>query len=462
MMTPRALPLLVALATSLVGCDVLAPEPGEELPGGATTNITVGGSRAYSEPLANLDPAHRASFFAGNSFFTQSWVTAPASTMTRDGLGPTFNASACAGCHVRDGRGRPPETREEPMLSMLVRLSVPGEDADGGPLPEPTYGGQFQPFAVLGVASEGSVVLEYDDVPGTYGDGEAYVLRRPRVVFDTLSYGPMASDVMTSARVAPGMAGLGLLEIVPEADILSREDPEDADGDGISGRANWVWDMEQGALALGRFGWKAGQPSLLLQTAGAFNGDIGITTMFFPDQNCPAPQVDCASALTGGEPEAPEDILGHVVRYARALAIPVRLNVSDAQVLAGRELFRDAGCTGCHTERMTSGVSTELPELSRQPIRPFTDLLLHDMGEGLADGRPEFEASGNEWRTPPLWGVGRIDDVNDHTYLLHDGRARGFAEAILWHGGEAAAARERFRTMPRADRDALIRFLESL
>lgn len=458
----RALPHIAACLVCLVGCDALEPEPGEELSGGATTNITVGGSRAFAEPLANLDVSHRASFFAGNSFFTDAWVTAPASTMTRDGLGPTFNASACAGCHVRDGRGRPPETADEPMLSMLVRLSIPGEGADGGPLPEPTYGGQFQPFSVLGVPSEGRVVLEYDDVPGTYGDGEAYVLRRPRVVFETLLHGPIADDVMTSARVAPGMAGLGLLEIVPEEDILAFEDPDDLDGDGISGRANWVWDAQAGALALGRFGWKAGQPSLLLQTAAAFNGDIGITTSLFPDQNCPAPQLECAGALSGGDPEAPEDILAHVVLYARGLAIPMRQDVGDPQVLAGRELFRDAGCAGCHVERYTSGVSTALPELSLQPIRPFTDLLLHDMGEGLADGRPEFEASGREWRTPPLWGVGRIEDVNDHTYLLHDGRARGFAEAILWHGGEAEAARERFRTMSRADRAALMRFLESL
>ncbi len=461
-MSTRAVPYVFVIATCLTGCDALEPEPGEDLLGGATTNITVSGARAFSEPLANLDTVHRASFFAGNSFFSDAWVTAPASTLTRDGLGPTFNASACAGCHIRDGRGRPPESADEPMSTMLVRLSIPGEDAHGGPLPEPTYGGQFQPFSVLGVASEGRVILEWHDVPGHYGDGEPYVLRTPTVVFETLNHGAMADDVLTSPRVAPGMAGLGLLEVVPEADILALADPDDANGDGISGRANRVWDVEAAAYALGRFGWKAGQPSLRQQTAGAFNGDIGITTSLFPAQNCPAPQVDCTNAIAGGEPEAPEDILAHVVLYARALAIPARVDVADAQVLEGRERFRDAGCPSCHTERMTSGVSIELPELSHQTIRPFTDLLLHDMGEGLADGRPEFEADGREWRTPPLWGVGRIDDVNDHDYLLHDGRARGFAEAILWHGGEAEASRERFRTMSRADRDALVRYLESL
>ncbi len=450
------------LLFGLAACTAeLRPEPGEELGGGATTNVTLLGDRSFAEPLANLDVAHRTSFFAGNSFFTDPWVTAPSSTTTRDGLGPTFNSESCAGCHLRDGRGRPPEG-DEGFESILIRLSIPGEGAHGGPLDEPSYGGQFQPKSILGVPAEGSATLVYDAIEGTYGDGEPYDLRRPTIVFDALAFGAMDPATMTSLRVAPVVAGLGLLELVPEADLLALEDPDDADGDGISGRANRVWSAALGATALGRFGWKAGQPTVREQSAGAFRGDMGITSALFPGEDCPAPQLDCAGAPSGGAPEIPDDLLDHVALYARALAIPVRVDYADPEALRGRELFRAAGCASCHVERFVTGVSADLPELSEQTIRPFTDLLLHDMGEGLADDRPEFLASGREWRTPPLWGAGRIDDVNGHTFLLHDGRARGFAEAILWHGGEAEESKELFRTMSRADRDALVRFLESL
>ncbi len=439
----------------------LVPEPGEERGGGAATNDALLGEEAFSQPAPNLDAAHLASFLAGRDFFTSPWVTATTSTDMRDGLGPTFNAPSCDGCHLRDGRGRPPDGNGS-FESILIRLSIPGADAHGGPLDEPSYGGQFQPRAIVGVPSEGLPGLAYEEVEGAYGDGEPYVLRRPSVVFASLAFGPMDPEAMTSLRVAPAVFGLGLLELVPEADLLALEDPDDADGDGISGRANRVWSVALSAMAIGRFGWKAGQPTVREQTAAAFRGDMGITSALFPDEDCPAPQTECASSPSGGEPELAEAILEHVSLYGLTLAVPVRTEHGDPEVLHGRELFRDAGCAACHVERFVTGVSEELPELSQQTIRPFTDLLLHDMGEGLADDRPEFLASGREWRTPPLWGVGRVDDVNGHTLLLHDGRARGFEEAILWHGGEAEDARERFRAMPADDRDALVRFLESL
>ena len=441
--------------------DELAPEPGEELAGGDTT-VFEAGARAFSLSARNLDVAHESGFFVGNSFFNKNWVVAPASTTARDGLGPTFNARSCSGCHFKDGRGRPPLSADEPMLSMLVRLSIPGEDEHGGPLPEPGYGGQLQPDAIPGVPVEGRATVTWTELPGTYADGEPYSLRQPSLNFTELAYGPMADEVLTSARVAPQMIGLGLLEAVPEATILALADDDDDDGDGISGRPNWVWDPVGEVEALGRFGWKANQPGLVQQNAGAFLGDLGITSSVHASENCPGPQVECAAATTGGSPELDPELLDAITTYSRLLAVPARREVDEPEVLAGRELFRAIGCADCHVPRLVTGALPGFPELSDQVIWPYTDLLVHDMGEGLADGRPDFEADGREWRTPPLWGVGLFEVVNGHALYLHDGRARGLAEAVLWHGGEAEAARDRFVELDAADRSALLRFLESL
>jgi CxxC motif-containing protein (DUF1111 family) len=257
------------------------------------------------------------------------------------------------------------------------------------------------------------------------------------------------------------MIGLGLLEVVPQDEILAREDPEDADGDGISGRANHPFDPIAGAPALGRFGWKANQPGLLQQNTGAFLGDIGITSALHPEQNCTEAQTECAAAFAPSEPEADELIVDRVTFYSRTIAVPARRDVGDPLVLQGRELFAELGCAACHVPTLRTGAS-EIGQLVDQTIWPYTDLLLHDMGEGLADGRPDYEASGTEWRTPPLWGIGLVHTVNDHDNLLHDGRARGVAEAILWHGGEAQEARDAFVSLPRDEREALLAFMRSL
>jgi CxxC motif-containing protein (DUF1111 family) len=312
------------------------------------------------------------------------------------------------------------------------------------------------------VPGEGRARVAYDEVPGAYGDGTPYTLLRPRISIEELAFGPMAADVMLSPRVAPAMFGLGLIEGVAEADILAAVDEHDRDGDGISGRANQVWDVRAGATRLGRFGWKANQPSLEQQNAGAFLGDVGITSPLFPGENCPAGQGQCAAAPNGGAPEIDDDKLGDVTYYARLLAVPARRDVDDPTVLRGKRLFAEAGCTGCHTPAFTTSEVDGFPELSHQTIRPYSDLLLHDMGEGLADGRPDFLATGREWRTPPLWGIGLVETVNGHSRFLHDGRARDLAEAVLWHGGEAEAARDAFRALDAGDRAALLRFLESL
>ncbi|MEO8602814.1 MAG: di-heme oxidoredictase family protein [bacterium] len=433
---------------------------GDVLSGGAGT-VNDATLSAFAQPARNLPLDRRTAFFVGNALFNRDWVIAPSSTTGSDGLGPVFNARSCSSCHFRDGRGRPPIKPDESFIGMLFRLSIPGQAADGGPLPEPSYGNQLNQAAILRVPAEGHAVATYEELSGAYADGETYSLRRPTYDFVDLAFGPLPDDIQVSPRTAPFMIGLGLLEALSEANILARADPDDADGDGISGRANTVWDVRQQTTALGRFGWKANVPSLEQQNSGAFNGDIGITSPLFPTQNCTAAQAACLAAPDGGEPEADQKKIDSVTFYSRFLAVPARRDVADPTVLHGEQLFRDVGCAACHVTSFTTRADADSP-LANQRIHPFTDLLLHDMGAALADDRPDFAADGQEWRTPPLWGIGLIGTVNKHQLFLHDGRARGFAEAILWHDGEGAAAREMFRHLPSADRAALIRFLESL
>lgn len=429
--------------------------------GGDTTAFTAT-RNAFGLPARNLEAGERRTFAVGNSFFRQNWVTAPASTEARDGLGPTFNALSCSSCHHLDGRGKPPEGPGDGERGLLIRLSVPGRDAvGGGPLPEPAYGGQLQDRAIIGVPAEGGLVITYREVAGSFDDGEGYSLRHPEYGFRDLAFGAMHPETMISPRVAPALVGMGLLEAIPAADIRAAADPEDTDGDGVSGRVNMVWDARRGGMALGRFGWKANQPTVEQQTAGAFLGDLGITSALFPGENCPEAQGDCRSAPNGGMPEIGEERLGKVTFYTQTLAVPAMRDVDDPAVRRGARLFADLGCAVCHTPRQVTG-EHPVAALSGQVIYPYTDLLLHDMGTELADGRPDFGASGREWRTPPLWGIGLVATVNGHTMLMHDGRARGLAEAILWHGGEGAAARDAFKGLSREEREALIRFLEAL
>ena len=428
--------------------------------GGDTTAFTTT-RNAFGLSARNLTTEQRRTFAVGNSFFRQNWVNAPASTEARDGLGPTFNALSCSSCHLLDGRGKPPDGPGDGERGLLLRLSIPGIDEHGGPLPEPVYGGQLQDRAIVGVPIEGELVVTYQEIPGQFDDGELYSLRRPVYQFRGLNFGSMRPDTLVSPRVAPAIIGMGLLEAIPETDIIVAADPGDADGDGISGRVNMVWDERKGAMSLGRFGWKANQPSVEQQTAGAFLGDLGVTSSLFPEENCTAPQVDCLSAPNGGSPEIGTERLAKVVLYTQILAVPAMRDIGDPQVQEGAALFLQAGCAFCHTPKHTTGTH-ELNAVSNQTIYPYTDLLLHDMGMELTDGRPDFEAGGQEWRTSPLWGIGLVETVNGHTMFLHDGRARNLNEAILWHGGEGAASRDTFKAFTKAERDALIRFLKSL
>lgn len=458
----------LALTLALIGASThAADDPLGENVGGDTT-VYATGRNAFSFPAANLSDTERTRFFIGNSFFKRNWVEAPASTLARDGLGPHFIARSCGGCHVNDGRGAPPEAGEQPV-GLLLRLSLPGVGAHGGVMPEPTYGDQFNNAATRKVKPEGKVVVTYADVPGRYSDGSPYTLQKPSYSFSELGYGPMAKDVLVSPRVAPQLIGIGLLEAIAEADILANARAQAAASGPIKGVPNLVWDAPAGKKMLGRFGWKANVASLAHQTAGAFNGDIGITSSVFPNAGCTAAQRDCLAAPSGSRGRAPEiddKTLGDVVFYQATLAPPARRAASDAQLARGKKLFHEAQCAVCHrpTYVTTAGHDPQFSSsaLNGQRIHPYTDLLLHDMGEDLADGRPDGQANGRQWKTPPLWGVGLIKDVNNHTRLLHDGRARGVMEAVLWHGGEAAASRERVLTMNRDARAALVRFVESL
>jgi len=454
-------------------------EPGEELPGGDTT-IGDDGRNAFSHPAANLSVDRQTPFFIGNSFFKKNWVEAPASTTGRDGLGPHFIARSCAGCHALDGRGAPPPIKDglstEQPVGLLFRLSIPAKPGEtvsrDGVVPEPTYGTQFNNAAVSGVTAEGKVTIEYIEQPGTFADGTPYSLRKPVYRLHDLAYGPMNPGTLVSPRIAPVVIGLGLLEAIPADDLRAIAKRQADDGRGVSGRLNHVWDAGLQDWTVGRFGWKANVGTVLHQTAGAFLGDMGITSHLFPTEECTPAQTDClarqhqeAQWRKGrGEPAVDIDdrALERTVFYTTTLAVPARPDARDPQVLAGKRIFHEAQCASCHVPHHVTGELPGYPELSKQTIYPYTDLLLHDMGDGLADGRPDFEADGREWRTPPLWGIGRVKTVNGHTYFLHDGRARNLMEAILWHGGEAEAARSKVIGLAKSERDALVRFLESL
>ncbi|EKV29481.1 putative thiol oxidoreductase [Caenispirillum salinarum AK4] len=460
--------------------DFSAPEPGEDRPGGDTTHTKRLDRNAFSHSSANMAFEREMNFKVGNGFFRRLWVSAPASTKAADGLGPLYNAKSCQRCHLKDGRGHPPAANhpDDVAESMFLRLSIPPQDDaqrkllethQATVIPDPVYGGQLQDLAIQGHAAEGRMHITYEEETVELSGGETASLRHPTYTVTDLGYGPMHPDVMISPRVAPQMIGLGLLEQVPAEQILALADPDDADGDGISGKPQWVTDPETGEVVLGRFGWKAGNPTIDAQAQGAFAGDMGISTPMKPagSGECTSAQEPCIAAIHGGDEqydglEAHQQVTDLVLFYSRHLAVPARRDADDPQVLRGKGLFYGIGCASCHNPKFRTAADGPEPELRDQLIWPYTDMLLHDMGEGLADNRPEGEASGREWRTAPLWGIGLTETVSGHTNFLHDGRARNVTEAVLWHGGEAKAAREAFRTMPKEDRDALLRFVNSL
>ncbi len=460
--------LLFATWLASGSTDVL--EPAALTAGSFTTPEA--GANAFSIPIAMLDREQAEQFAKGREQFHEAWVVAPDPSGVW-GLGPTFNEDRCAHCHVNNGRAGAPAERQEAVRGMLVRLSVPGQGSHGEPRPHPAYGDQLQNRGIPGrVPAEGQAIFRYEARDVHYADGETVTLRVPKIEFAALQFGELGTDILVSPRIAPAMVGLGLLEAVPEEAILAIAREQEKLG--VSGKPNYVWDQENSRMVLGRFGWKAGQPNLRQQTAAAFLNDIGATTHFFPEENCPGAQLQCldvpSASKCGGQggctgnyrPEVVPSRLSNITLYLQTLAVPARRNVNDPEMKRGEQLFSLANCSACHVPELGTAGKTAIPAAADLAIRAYTDLLLHDMGEGLADGRPEFLADGREWRTPPLWGIGLVREVNGHTDLLHDGRARNVTEAILWHGGEAERSREAFRGLPKADREAMVKFVNSL
>lgn len=453
----------------------------ERLPGGATS-VSYRPSPSFLLPAANLGPRERPDFYAGRALAEQPWIKAPSSTTARDGLGPLYNARTCVACHLRGGHGLSPHQSGPLAMATLVRLSLDGVDAKRGVVPEPTYGAQLQAQSVAlahqlrnvsgvtealsaDVPPEASIRVDWIEEPHTYPDGDLVMLRRPRIELTKLGYGPLAPNARFGLRHAPPLHGLGLLELIPQSELDRRADPDDRDGDGVSGRVNRVWDPVTRSTRPGRFGLKANQPSLQAQVAAAFHGDIGITSSLFPTLPCTERQVQCLRSPHGAgadQPEISDSLLSLVVDFNRSIGVPIRRQPEHPTVKRGRTLFHQSGCPSCHTPHFTTGNDPKRPHLSFQEIWPYTDLLLHDMGEGLADGRSDFLATGSEWRTAPLWGVGLSRAIDNEIGLLHDGRARNVEEAVLWHDGEARRSREKFERLSMEDRKALLAFVRSL
>lgn len=422
---------------------------------GGKQTVFISGSSAFSQAFNGLSPQKSALHDEGDKLFGATFNSDPGQMY--HGLGPIYNNVSCGSCHVGDGGGKAPNTGET-LSSLLLRLSVPGENPYGGPLAVPMFGGQLQPRAVYGVSFESEVTVSYTENPYLFPDGESYSLRQPQYTI-TSPYTSLPGNVMVSPRIAIPVFGMGLLEAISESDIMSNADENDDDHNGISGRPNYVWDISSGTYKIGRFGWKASQPSVIQQSAGAFSEDMGITNRLFPLESS-----NGQSQLTGPADthELADSALYAISYYVRTLAVPGRRNANDPDVKSGKRIFNSIGCSNCHVSMHKTEANMLFPELSNQTIFPYTDLLLHDMGAGLADNRPDNKASGTEWRTPPLWGIGLTKNVVGHTHFLHDGRARNFTEAIMWHGGEAANVKNAFRDLSKTERDQLLKFLGSL
>ena len=456
--------LLLGVGTAIAGilCSTLLQLPVQaKLPpqAGGDTTLNIRSSQAYAQPAPNMDEFWDERHAVGDLAFEAAFVTAPANV--NPGLGPLFNSTSCTGCHIGNGRGLQTKGQRVVRVSQLAvdnadnKAVLPTSHAYAEETVAPTantpsvpgMGTQVQEQGIYGHPPEAVIEVTWQEQTGTYGDGTPYTLRSPQLQLSPWDGSPLPEGVVVSNRIPLPVFGLGLLEAVPEETIRQIADPEDLDGDDVSGRPNQVWDMVQEKDVLGRFGWKANMPNLLQQSAAAYVNDMGVTNPFFPAED--------------GAEDIDREILDVATIYVQTLAVPGRTALDNPQVQRGEQLFADTNCAACHLSTLRTGTH-KIPALVNQTIHPYTDLLLHDMGPDLADNRPDFQASGSEWRTPALWGLGVVQTVLPYSTYLHDGRARTLEEAILWHGGEATASQEAFRTMAAGDRDALLAFLKSL
>lgn len=409
---------------------------------------------SFSQTIPSLSPEENKQVLSGKNFFRIAWPAAPSMHSDIDGLGPTFNALSCVSCHDGNGRGAGYRNFSEHLLfptevSILFRL-----------FSSKAYGDQLNPLAISGIPAEGQMEVKIEFLRGKYPDGTSFEIRKPHFHAKNLRFGEFEKEVSVSPRMAPQLVGMAMIDAIDEKEILAKADPQDEDKDGISGKARWLF--EGGKRLLGRFGWKAEQYSLKKQNAAAFLGDLGLTTSHFPKENCPPVQKDCEKAPTGGSPELSDAIVDDVTYFLAALKVPAQRPFPAK----GERLFSQVRCDQCHTPTYANVKNPFFPSESPQTIAPYSDFLLHDMGEALADlavdsTQPKSEFA-REWRTPPLWGIGLLPAVNGHQNLLHDGRARNIEEAILWHGGEAERSKQAFMNLSKEDRKLLLQFVESL
>ncbi|KGJ94954.1 di-heme oxidoredictase family protein [Colwellia psychrerythraea] len=434
---------------------------------------------SYLYPGEKLSSKQQLDFWTGFSFFRDPWVAAPSATGNRDGLGPLFNTRSCIACHTAGSRAKIDEAGQILPLSLVVRL---GSTDPAITSVDPVYGGQIQPRSISYRLTDAEIIKQssytdnvgeawldksYDKVLGNFVDGEAYELLKPRYKLTKLAYGELAPHIGISVRLAPNIFGMGLLNAIKTDDLLNQEDSTDSNGDGISAKYNRVPNVITGEIEVGRFGFKAKQPNLHQQVAAAFRDDIGITNTSFTDETCTKTQVACNYAAKHGghslaDLEIPDNRLDFTVTFNEFLGVPPARNLQSETVQRGRALFYQAKCQQCHIPSYVTDENYPVKALAKQTIWPYTDLALHDMGEGLADGVYEFNASGREWRTAPLWGIGLQQYKTGQQRFLHDGRARTISEAILWHGGEAEPAKQAYVALNKQQRDALVKFVKAI
>lgn len=431
---------------------------------GGNLTVTSADARVLLERPPVLNQQQRKLRDRGHAFFNTLFLPGPSEVPLRDGLGPLFIGASCEVCHNRLGRGRLPRPEDRQPVALVLQLSTQLDQNLWQDF-HPVYGANFNPSSIPGVAAEGAINIQHEPINGAFADGQPWQLTAPIYTLTDLAYGPLQRTGIRRTAISPRMTqsliGIGLLEAIPAATILANADPDDDNADGISGRPNRIPTVNS-TTQLGRFGWKANQINLRDQTTAALLNEQGITSHDRPEQNCTPFQPACMAAQSSEKPEIAETDLNAILTFLRYIPVPARRNVADPTVIRGAQLFQQAACHACHTAHFKTGQMSNDPALAEQDIYPFSDLLLHDMGEELADNRPDHAANGREWRTPPLWGIGLTQAISGEEAYLHDGRARSLQEAILWHGGEAHTSRETFRYFSANDRNALIAFLRSL
>jgi len=463
-----------------------APLPAETLQGGlgsVSYDYSDDNVRMFQQPHNNIGMQNMQRFVEGRRWFHTSMQTGEHNENGNDrnddaiGLqGPRFNQATCFGCHINNGRGLAPIAINQRVDTMAVRVAEP--DASGRQLPHPMYGAAVQMNArppANGTKTDWGTsvrVAGFDVKTVKLADGTTVELSKPKVAFD----GPTPG--VYSLRSAQPVIGMGLLESIPDSEILSRVRTT-PDADGVKGQANYAYDPESGAVRLGRYGWKASKVSLRHQVAGAALLDLSVTSPIYPNRDCLFGPAKCSAGKV--ERGLSNDVLQSLTRYVALLGVPAQrslasgfpkgvsptsaLAVDPVKVKAGAKVFADIKCSTCHVTEMKTGSGNELAEVRNQTIKPYTDLLLHDMGPDLADTLVEGQATGGMWRTSALWGIGYTEKVAGDSIkvgYLHDSRARTLTEAVMWHGGEAATSRQRFGALSKADRDAVLAFLNSL